>query len=89
MNESSDIDFVVTWVDGADPAWLESRRRFRPEGVGDGDKGAGGANAACRYRDFGTLRHWFRAAENAKGLERYLKDCALRDEGERSAADGV
>ena len=22
----------------------------------------------------------FRAAENAKGLERYLKDCALRDE---------
>ena len=57
------IDFVVTWVDGADPAWLESRRRFRPEGGGDGEKGAGGANAACRYRDFGTLRHWFRAVE--------------------------
>ncbi|MBQ3811807.1 MAG: Stealth CR1 domain-containing protein [Kiritimatiellae bacterium] len=56
------VDFVLTWVDGADPAWRESRRRFLHE-AGAEAKGGGGANAECRYRDFGTLRHWFRAVE--------------------------
>ena len=57
-----EVDFVLTWVDGADPAWRESRRRFLHE-AGAEAKGGGGANAECRYRDFGTLRHWFRAVE--------------------------
>ena len=57
-----EVDFVLPWVDGADPAWRESRRRFLHE-AGAEAKGGGGANAECRYRDFGTLRHWFRAVE--------------------------
>ncbi|MBR0460313.1 MAG: Stealth CR1 domain-containing protein [Victivallales bacterium] len=57
-NES--IDFVLTWVDGSDPAWLAERSKYEQPGSG---MASGGANATCRYRDFGLLRYWFRAAE--------------------------
>lgn len=50
-----DIDFVIAWVDGADPAWQVQRSRFAPSSVD-----AGGAH---RYRDHGLLRYWFRAVE--------------------------
>ena len=57
-----DIDFVLTWVDGSDPAWLAEKRRW--EGAGAAEPQAGGeANADCRYRDYGILRYWFRAVE--------------------------
>lgn len=56
-----EIDFVLTWVDGSDPAWLAEKRRFQDGGA---EPAAGGeANADCRYRDCGLLRHWFRAVE--------------------------
>lgn len=54
-----DIDFVILWVDGSDPAW---RAEF------DGARREAGRNAdssAIRYRDWDNLRYWFR------GVERY------------------
>lgn len=51
------IDFVVTWVDGGDPAWLAEKNRYR--GVQATQKSDNNA----RYRDWGILRYWFRAVE--------------------------
>ena len=50
------IVFVVAWVDGSDPAWLAERARYRQDPqTSDGQ--------TIRYRDWGTLRYWFRAVE--------------------------
>lgn len=48
------IDFVIPWVDGADPAWQAELRRFRPDFNAEG---------SARYRDWGLLRYWFRGVE--------------------------
>lgn len=55
------IDFVITWVDGSDSDWLDEKNRYARECADSswkewvmGDK---------RYRDWGLLRHWFRAIE--------------------------
>lgn len=50
-----DIDFVVTWVDGSDPAWRAERARFLPNGEED--------DREIRYRDWEQMRYWFRAVE--------------------------
>ena len=50
------IDFVVLWVDSADPAWQAQRRQFRPEEENNG-------NVENRYRDWDLMRYWFRAVE--------------------------
>ena len=55
MRNSMDIDFVIAWVDGADPAWQAERSRFAPPSAD-----AGGEH---RYRDHGLLPCWFRAVE--------------------------
>ena len=49
------IDFVVLWVDGADPDWLAERARFTPSSVSD--------NSVERYRSMDTFRYWFRGVE--------------------------
>lgn len=60
MKPSSDteMDFVVIWVDGADPDWRKKRAAYQPrdaqELVDDGEE---------RYRDMGLLRYWFRGVE--------------------------
>lgn len=51
MNE---IDFVVTWVDGNDPAWQAEKRKY---------DGASGDSSDTRYRDWDLLRYWFRGVE--------------------------
>lgn len=62
MGESGKIDFVLTWVDGSDPAWLAEKHKY--DSGGSVEPRAGGeANADCRYRDCGLLRYWFRAVE--------------------------
>lgn len=48
------IDFVITWVDGADPAWLEKRQKFA---LGERQ------SETVRYRDWGFLRYLFRGIE--------------------------
>lgn len=50
-----EIDLVLPWVDGADPAWQAEFRQYRIE--------AGMDASAIRYRDWGTLRYLFRAVE--------------------------
>ncbi len=48
------IDFVVTWVDGDDQEWRESRDRYvRTEDESE----------TFFYRDWGNLHYWFRGVE--------------------------
>lgn len=56
------IDFVVPWVDGADPAWRAERDRWAAREVHSPhfDKWMDGEQ---RYRDLGLLRYWFRGVE--------------------------
>lgn len=49
-----DIDFVMAWVDGSDPAWLKKKAEY---------KGTNWQEDAARYRDWDILRYWFRAVE--------------------------
>ncbi len=51
----SGIDFVLTWVDGNDPEWQKARAEY------DTERALG--NKASHYRDYGTLKYWFRAVE--------------------------
>ena len=48
------IDFVMMWVDGADPVWLADKSRYDT---------AGGDNRDVRYRDWDILHYWFRGVE--------------------------
>lgn len=52
-NGTIPIDFVVTWVDGSDPAWLSERMRYAE--AGDSSKE--------RFRDWDMMRYWFRGVE--------------------------
>lgn len=51
--DTAPIDFVVTWVDGSDPAWLGERARYTE---------AGDASIE-RFRDWDMMRYWFRGIE--------------------------
>lgn len=51
------VDFVVLWVDGNDPAWRKEFCLAREKAGRDADA------AAIRYRDWETLRYWFRGVE--------------------------
>ena len=55
------IDFVLPWVDGSDPEWMARKRKY--EAAGGRDASDANANGACRYRDMGLLRYWFRGVE--------------------------
>lgn len=61
------IDFVVTWVDGNDPAWQAERARC----LGIEEVNATG-NGVCRYRDWSSFRYWFRAVEKYAPWVRYV-----------------
>lgn len=49
------IDFILTWVDGSDPEWQKQRAIYSGEKYTD--------RVSVHYRDWGTLKYWFRAAE--------------------------
>ena len=51
-----DIDIVILWVDGNDPAWLDQKQRYLPPSSSD-------CNSINRYRDWGLLPWWFRSIE--------------------------
>lgn len=55
------IDFVVTWVDNTDFQWQKSKEEYYP--VNKKDE----SNSTIRYRDWGTLKYWFRAIEKNAG----------------------
>ena len=50
-----DIDFVITWVDGSDPAWREEKEKYQPKADCDVREE--------RYRDWELLPYWFRGVE--------------------------
>lgn len=54
MNEK--IDFVIMWVDGSDPKWLEEKNKYSAEKIDV-------TNSIVRYRDMNVLKYWFRAVE--------------------------
>lgn len=51
-----DIDAVVLWVDGNDPAWQKEKSEY--QGIKNDE-----CNAVNRYRDWGLMSYWFRAVE--------------------------
>ncbi len=51
-----DIDFVILWVDGNDPAWQKEKSQYQTKQTDE-------SNSANRYRDWGLLPYWFRAIE--------------------------
>lgn len=51
-----DIDFVILWVDGSDPAWQAEKRNYQ-------EKKESENNGVNRYRDWGLLPYWFRSVE--------------------------
>lgn len=61
----SQIDFVVTWVDGNDPVWCEKKRKHTG---GDCSEG----NFEVRFRDWDTLKYWFRGVEKFAPWVRYI-----------------
>ena len=54
MKDNNSIDFIMTWVDGNDPAWRSERKQFAD---------ASGLSSDARFRDWNLLRYWFRAVE--------------------------
>lgn len=54
-NSRQEIDFVITWVDGSDPAWCAEKNSYLPNGADD--------VRPERYRDWGLLPYWFRGVE--------------------------
>lgn len=54
--ENYDIDFVILWVDGSDPEWINTYNKYcTPDKMID--------SRQCQYREFGLLRYWFRGVE--------------------------
>lgn len=51
------IDFVITWVDGADPKWLERRAKYAPKNNVKSD------DREARFRDLGTLKFVLRSID--------------------------
>lgn len=60
-NDTEPIDFVITWVDGSDQAWL----RQKSEHVGEVLTNDSQSDDRARYEDWGLLKFWFR------GIEKY------------------
>ena len=54
-----EIDFVLTWVDGADPEWQKEQyaRMLKLGVISEAD------DRTERYRDWGILPYWFRGVE--------------------------
>lgn len=63
--ESYSIDFVVPWVDDTDPVWREKKAKYTGTEVREG-------NSEVRYRDWDTLRYWFRGVEKFAPWVRYI-----------------
>ena len=68
--DNGPIDFVVTWVDGSDPAWKAEKEEYwgRLHGGEVSNKG----NGAERYRDWDQFMYWFRAVEKYAPWVRYV-----------------
>ena len=52
------IDFVILWVNGNDPVWVNKKNLFLNKSK---SKNYNGNNSSVRYRDYGTLRFVLRS----------------------------
>ena len=50
-----DIDLVIPWVDGGDPAWLKEKEQYSGKCIGD--------KRANRFRDWDNMQYLFRGIE--------------------------
>jgi len=53
----ADVDFVVTYLDSTDPAWLKARAEYKPDAANES------INPASRYRNMDNFRYWLRSVE--------------------------
>lgn len=51
------IDFVIPWVDGGDPEWLKEKDYYSGKKTEEDDA------RDIRFRDWETLKYWFRGVE--------------------------
>jgi len=58
--EIDKIDFVVTWVDDSDLGWRRKKNEYLTKESGTPSEWA---SSTIRYRDWGTLKYWFRSIE--------------------------
>ena len=65
METNMPIDFVVPWVDGSDPVWQAKKVKYTGVKTADG-------NTEARYRDWDTLKYWFRGVEKFAPWVRYV-----------------
>lgn len=56
MEKKEEIDFVIAWVDGNDPEWLQQKQTYCPDTMNSDD-------GEVRYRDWNLLRYWFRGVD--------------------------
>jgi hypothetical protein len=56
MTQEHPIDFVLPWVDGNDPAWLQEFKQYYR-----GEKGVDASPS--RFRNWDNLQYWFRGIE--------------------------
>ena len=61
MRDTSEIDFVIPWVDGSDPQWRAEHDLWRAKERGDGL--LRWTDGVQRYREWGLLKYWFRGVE--------------------------
>lgn len=64
-DKSYPIDFVVPWVDDSELKWREKKEKYTGTKVQEG-------NSEVRYRDWDTLRYWFRGVEKFAPWVRYI-----------------
>lgn len=63
MERSTDIDFVITWVDGSDSEWKKQKNEYERCEKGISSESSSVDSRDERYRDYGLLAYWFRAVE--------------------------
>ena len=56
MMIDNQIDFVITWVDDSDTVWQKKKAEYTGTEFVEG-------NTDVRYRDWDTLKYWFRGVE--------------------------
>ena len=65
MEQTGHIDFVVPWVDDTDPVWRAKKAKYTGVKMSEG-------NDVARYRDWDTLKYWFRGVEKYASWVRYV-----------------
>lgn len=65
MGNHNIIDFVIPWVDDTDQNWIEKKSKYTGKDMKEG-------NTEVRYRDWDTLKYWFRGVEKFAPWVRYI-----------------